>query len=37
MSDFLPELVLVVKVLDTVMVNVFEGFFTDEMLFVDVF
>jgi hypothetical protein len=37
MSDFLPELVLIVEVLDTVMVNVFEGFFTDKMLFVDVF
>ena len=37
MSDFLPELVLIVEVLNTVMINIFKWFFTDKMLFVDVF
>lgn len=36
MSDFLPELVLIVEILYIVMVDIFEWFFADELVFVDV-
>jgi hypothetical protein len=36
MSDFLPELILVIKILYTVMVNIFQRLFTHKMVLINI-